>query len=61
MKNSILISSGLGEEMLSDIRKEKKIAKVTKIIKESLESGKDYEETARIILDQLFKEDKKYD
>ena len=60
-RSDILIRSGLGEEVLADARKERKVKKLSDKIKKLFDEQKDFDQMAREILDMFYKEDGKYD
>lgn len=60
-RSDILIRSGLGEEVLADVRKERKVKRLSAKIKKLFDEQKDFDEIAREILDMFYKEDGKYD
>lgn len=47
LKYSMKISAGLGEEVLADDKREKRISKAAKIIEKSLQENLNYEDIAR--------------
>lgn len=60
MKDDILLSAGLGEEVITSIRQEKQIRILSKKLEEMIEENINTEEMARIIVSYLLK-DKKYE
>lgn len=60
MKDDILLSAGLGEEVITSIRQEKQIRTLSKKLEEMIEENINTEEMARRIVSYLLK-DKKYE
>lgn len=60
MKDDILLSAGLGEEVITSIRQEKQIRILSKKLEEMIEENINTEEMARRIVSYLLK-DKKYE
>ncbi|MGV9141916.1 MAG: hypothetical protein ACOC1X_03160 [Promethearchaeota archaeon] len=58
MKDEMLVTAGLGEELISSFRKEKKINALAKKLQEMYEENLTYEEMARRIMNNLIKDEK---
>lgn len=61
MKRDILLKSGLGEEVLGSLRKEKAIEKLTKKLEDMHNQGMTYESMAREIMNTFSKKDDRYE
>ena len=60
MKENILLSAGLGEEVITSLKQEKQVRIVSKKLEEMIEENINVEEMARTIISYLLK-DKKYE
>lgn len=58
MRDNILLSSGLGEEVLSSYKEEKQIKFLTKKLDKMIEENINTEEMARRIISDFFKDKK---
>lgn len=61
MKDDILVKSGLGEEVLSSLKKEKAIKRLTKQLEDMNNQGMTYENMAREIINKFLKKDDRYE
>lgn len=61
MKENILLSAGLGEEVIASLHKEKLIKRLTEKIEKMRNENLNSEEIARTILSELRKKDEKYE
>lgn len=61
MKDDILVKSGLGEEVLSSLKKEKAIKRLTKQLEDMNNQGMTYENMAREIINKFSKKDDRYE
>lgn len=58
MRENILLSAGLGEEVITSLKKEKQIRIVSKKLEEMIEENINTEEMARRIISYLLKDEK---
>ena len=57
MKDDILLMSGLGEEVISSLRQEKMIKRLSKQLEDMMEENINTEEMARRIITSLIKDE----
>jgi hypothetical protein len=57
MKDDILLTAGLGEEVINSLRQEKMIRRLTKKLEEMIEENINTEEMARRIITSLLKDE----
>ena len=58
MKDEMLLTAGLHEEVISSFRKEKQVKVLSKKLQEMFDENLTYDEMSRRILDKLMKDEK---